>query len=171
MFFSKNYFWVHNYLFNQRSINSFTRFYPVIGAVTLTDLAAFWNRHNKFKNNQNNTNPSRCVILCDLVARKNNKLWILPTFRKSVHKKELSRMKFHGFQARWASYGHNHGIVCSNYPILCICVHLGMANKVALGSINFLCIKNSFFIFLMLKMGFFVKHLPKISFKNGPPQS
>jgi hypothetical protein len=45
-----------------------------------------------------------------------------------------------------------------------------MTNKVALGSINFLCIKNSFFIFLMLKMGYFVKHLSKKSFKNGPPQ-
>jgi hypothetical protein len=63
-----------------------------------------------------------------------------------------------------------HGIVCSNDLILCKCVHLGMANKVVLGSINFLCTKNSFFIFLMLKMCYFVKHLPKISFKNGPPQ-
>jgi hypothetical protein len=43
-----------------------------------------------------------------------------------------------------------------------------MANKVALGSFNFLGTKNSFFIFLMLKMGYFVKHLPKISLKNGP---
>jgi hypothetical protein len=60
-------------------------------------------------------------------------------------------------------------IVCSNDLILCTCVHLGMANKVALGSINFLCTKNSFFIFLMLKMCYFVKRLPKISFKNGPP--
>jgi hypothetical protein len=132
-------------------------------------LVTFLNVHNKFKKNQKNKNPSRCVMLCDLVSRKNNKLGILETFWKSVHKKELSRMKFYGFQARWASYGHNHGIVFSNDPILCTCVHLGMANKVALGSINFLCTKNSFFIFLILKMGYFVKHLPKISFKNGPP--
>jgi hypothetical protein len=124
--------------------------------------------HNKFKKIQKNTKPSRCVMLCDLVSRKNNKLRILETFWKSVHKKELPYTKFHGFQARWASSGDNHGIVCSNNPILCTCVHLGMSNKVALGSINFLCTKNSFFIFLMLKMGSFVKRLPKICFKNVP---
>jgi hypothetical protein len=39
-------------------------------------------------------------MLCDLVAMKNNKLGILQLFLKSVHKKELSRMKFHGFQAK-----------------------------------------------------------------------
>jgi hypothetical protein len=50
-------------------------------------------------------------MLCDLVAIKNNKLWILQLSWKSVHKKELSRTKFYGFQAKWASYGHNHGIV------------------------------------------------------------
>jgi hypothetical protein len=146
------------------------RFYPVIGTVTPVVLATFWNRHKKFKKHQKNTNPSRGIILCDLVARKNNKLWILPTFWKSVHKKELSCMKFHGFQVRWASYGYNHGIVCSNEPILCTCVHLGMAKKIALESINYICTKNSFFIFLMLKLSYFVKHLPKISLKNGPPQ-
>jgi hypothetical protein len=47
-------------------------------------------------------------------------------------------------------------------------VHLGMANKVALGSFNFICIKIHSF-FLTPKMGFFVKYLPKIFFKNGPP--
>jgi hypothetical protein len=134
--------------------------------VTPAVLAAFSNRHKKFLKNQKNTNPSRCIMLCDLVARKNNKLWILPIFWKSVQKKELPCTKFHGFQARWASYGHNHGIVCSNDPILCICVHLGMENKVDLGSFNFLCTKNSFFIFLMLKIGFlwntYRKYVPKM---------
>jgi hypothetical protein len=124
------------------------RFYPVIGTVTPAVLAAFWNRHNKFKKTQKDTNPSRCIMLCDLVARKNNKLWILPTFWKSVHKKELPCMKFHGFQARWASYGHNHGIVCSNDPILCTYVHLGMANKVALGSINLLNLFSKFILWI-----------------------
>jgi hypothetical protein len=49
-------------------------------------------------------------------------------------------------------------------------VHIGMANKFALGSLNFICTEKSFFIFLLLKMGFFVKHLPKICSKNGPTQ-
>jgi hypothetical protein len=73
---------------------------------------------------------------------------------KKCSQKELSRTKFHGFQAKWDSYGHNHSIVCSNDPILCIYVHLGMTNNVDLGSFNFCCTKNSFFIFLVQKMGF-----------------
>jgi hypothetical protein len=107
-------------------------------------------------------------MLCDLVYRKSNKLRILQIFWKSVHKKELSRMKFHGFQARWASYGFNYNIVCSNDPILCICVPLEMANNVYFWCFPFLGIKSSFFIFLAPKMGFFVKHLPNICFKNVP---
>jgi hypothetical protein len=131
-----------------------------------TVLASFWNRHKKFKNDQNNTNPSHCVMLCDLVSRKNNELGILQLLWKSVHKKELSRTKLHGFQAKWDSYDHNHGIVYSNYPILCTCVHLGMTNNIDLWSFNFCCTKNSFFIFLVQKIGFFVKRLQKIYCKN-----
>jgi hypothetical protein len=93
-------------------------------------------------------------MLCDLVAMKSNKLWILQLFWKSVHKNELSRTKFYGFQAKWASYGHSYGIVCSTDPILCICVYLGMTNNVDLGSFNFRCTKNSFFIFLVQKLSF-----------------
>jgi hypothetical protein len=105
-------------------------------------------------------------MLCDLVATKNNKLWILQLFWKSVHKTELSRTKFYGFQAKWASYGHNHGIVCSNDLILCTYVYLGMTNNFDLGSFNFRCTKKLFFIFLVQKLGFFVKCLPKICYKN-----
>jgi hypothetical protein len=132
-------------------------------------LAAFWNRHKKIKVKK--IKPSRCVILYDLVARKNNKLGILQPFWKCVHKKELSRIKFHGFQAKWASYGQDNGIVCLDDPILFTCVHLRMANNIYLGSFNFLCTKNSISILLMLKMGFkFVKHLPTLCFRNTPPQ-
>jgi hypothetical protein len=105
-------------------------------------------------------------MLCDLVARKNNKLGILQTFWKSVHKKELRYTKLHGFQVRWASYGHNHDIVYSNDPILCTCVHLGMKNKVSLGIFNYLYTKNTFFIFLMLKMGFFCEAPTKNMFQK-----
>jgi hypothetical protein len=133
-------------------------------------LDAFWNRHKKFKKNQKNIKPSRCVLLCDLVSRKNNKLGILQTVWKSVHKNSYLIRSFISFQARWISFGHNHGIVYSNDPVLCTCVHLGMVNKVALGSFNFLRTKNSFFIFLMLKMGFlwstYQKNVPKIDHHN-----
>jgi hypothetical protein len=45
-------------------------------------------------------------------------------------------------------------------------VHIGMANKFALGSFNFICTKKSFFIFLMLKMGFFCEAPTKNMFKK-----
>jgi hypothetical protein len=53
--------------------------------------------------------------------------------------------------------GHdlNHRIVCSNDPILCTCVHIGMANKVYIGSFHLLYIKKIYFHFLSVKIGFF----------------
>jgi hypothetical protein len=99
------------------------------------------------KKNQKNTNHSCCVMLCDLVARKNNKFRILQTFWKSVHKKELYRTKFHGFQARWASYGFNHDIVLCNNPILCIYVPLEWQTIFILCVFLFFGIKSSFLFF------------------------
>jgi hypothetical protein len=97
---------------------------------------------------------------------KNNKLGILQLFWKSVHKKELSRTKFYGFQAKWASYDHSHSIVYSNNPILCTYVYLRIKNNIYLESFIFCCTKKSIFILLVQKLGFFVKCLPKICYKN-----
>jgi hypothetical protein len=47
-------------------------------------------------------------------------------------------------------------------------MHLWMANNIDFGSFNFHCIKKLFFIFLVQKMSFFVKRLPKICYKNRP---
>jgi hypothetical protein len=55
----------------------------------------------------------------------------------------------------------NQGIICSNNPILCTCVALGMANNFHFGCFPFLCIKSSFSIFQVSK-GFFVKEVPNI---------
>jgi hypothetical protein len=115
-----------------------------------TVLVIFWNRHKKFKQNQKNTKSSRCVMLCNLVANKSNRLGILQTFWKIIHKKELSCMKFHWFQAIWARYGHNQGIVCSNDLILYTCVYLWMSNNVDLRSFN-ICWRKFNFHFLNTK--------------------
>ena len=73
-------------------------------------LTAFWNGHEKFKKNQKILKPSRCVIICDQVTRKNNKLVIRQLFLKSVLRNELSCVKIHGFQAKlsilWAHSWH-----------------------------------------------------------------
>jgi hypothetical protein len=41
-----------------------------------------------------------------------------------------------------------------------------MANNIDLGSLNFRCTKNSFFIFLAQKMGFFCEASTKIMFQK-----
>jgi hypothetical protein len=44
------------------------------------------NGYKNFKNNPNNVKPSRGVILCVIVARKNIKLGKLQTSQQSLHK-------------------------------------------------------------------------------------
>ena len=65
-------------------------------------LTAFWNGHEKFKKNQKIGKPSHCVIICDQVTRKNNKLVIRQFLKKSVLRNELSCVKIHCFQAKWS---------------------------------------------------------------------
>ena len=65
-------------------------------------LTAFWNRHKKFKKNQKIWKPSHCVIIFDLVYRKNNKLGLRQMSLKSVLTNELSCVKIHGFQGKWS---------------------------------------------------------------------
>jgi hypothetical protein len=102
--------------------------------------------------------------------QENIKLGISQPFSKSVHKKELSRTKNYRFQGKWASYGHNHGIVCLNDPILCTCVYLAMANNVDFGCFPFLSVKSSFFIFLAQKWLFlwitYQKYVSKMYLDN-----
>ena len=100
---------------------------------------------------------------------KNNKLGILQIFKKSVLKQSYHVRSFITFKANDQCYGHIHGIVCDNVPILCTHVHLGMENNVAQGSFQLYCTKNSFFIFQVPKRGLFVKHLPRICFKMVTP--
>jgi hypothetical protein len=45
-----------------------------------------------------------------------------------------------------------------------------MTNNVAKGSFYFLCMKNSFFIFRVPQIDFFVKELPKFNLAIGPKQ-
>ena len=74
------------------------------------------------------------------------------------------------FKPNDQSYGHIHGIVCSNDLILCMRVHIGIPNNVDLGGFHFLCSKESFSIFRAPKRGFFVKDLPNVCCKIGPTQ-
>jgi hypothetical protein len=76
---------------------------------------------------------------------------------------------FMAFKPNELGHDLNHGIVCSNDSILCTCVHIGMENKVHIGSFHFLCIKKINFHFLSVKIGFFVKEVLKIYYKTRPP--
>ena len=109
--------------------------------------------------------PSHCVMLCDLVSRKNNKLVILQIFLKHVLTNDLSCSKFHELQGKCLCYGHIHGIVCLNEPILCTHIRLYVANNVAGKTLQLYSTKNSFSIFSVSKSWIFVKHLLIIRFK------
>ena len=112
--------------------------------------------------------PSHCVMLCDLVSRKNNKLTILQLFLKSLLTNDLSCLKFHELHGKCLCYGHIHGIVRLNEPILCTHIRLYVANNVAEESFQIYTTKKSFSIFLVSKSWIFVKNLLIIRFKIVP---
>ena len=122
-------------------------------------LTVFWIKRKKFKKNQQNEKHLHCVMLCDLISRKNNKLAILKIFLKSGLTKDLSCLKFHELQGKCLCYGHIHGIVCLNEPILCTHIRLHMANNVAKESFPLYFTKKPFSIFSVPEREFFVKHV------------
>jgi hypothetical protein len=76
---------------------------------------------------------------------------------------------FMAFKPDKLGHDPNHRIVCSNDPILCTCVHIGMANKVHIGIFHFLCIKNQFPFSKCQNWVFCVKEVLKIHYKTRPP--
>jgi hypothetical protein len=76
--------------FYQRSTTSLARINPGLIIFMPTVLNIISNGHKNFKNNPNNVKPSRGVILCVIVARKNIKLGKLQT----SHKKNLHKMSY-----------------------------------------------------------------------------
>ena len=107
-------------------------------------------------------------MLCDLVSRKNNKLTILQLFLKSLLTNDLSCSKFHELHGKCLCYGHIHGIVCLNEPILCTHIRLYVANNVTEESFQLYSTKKSFFIFSVSKGWIFVNHLLILRFKMVP---
>src|SRR3954469_13888226 len=114
--------------------------------VVRQSLSIVLKSHKKFKNDRNNAKPSRGVILCDMVARKNIKLIILIMSQKNLHKMTYLIRGFLAFGSNDQCYGQNQGIVCDNVPILFIHMHHGMANNVAGGSFPFRRTKTLFLI-------------------------
>src|SRR3954471_15518311 len=88
--------------------------------------------------------PSRGVILCDIVRRKNIKLDILIMSQKNLHKMTYLIRGFLAFGSNDQCYGYNQGMFCDNVLILCIHMHHEMANNVAGGSFPFRHIKKPF---------------------------
>ena len=72
------------------------------------------------------------------------------------------------FKPNDQSYGHIHGIVCSNDLILCTRVHIGLQTMLPKEVFIFFGRKNHFPFFECLKGGFFVKDLPNNCCKIGP---
>ena len=133
-------------------------------------LSVFWIKHKKFKKNQKNVKPSHCVMLCDLVSRKNNKLAILQIFLKSVLKRSYHIQGFMAFKPNDQCYGNIHGIVCLTEPISCTHIRLYVANNVAEESFQLYSTKKSFSIFWVPERELFCEACTKNTFQNGTTQ-
>jgi hypothetical protein len=82
-------------------------------------------------------------MLYDLAGRKKN-LNYCKYYRNPFSNMTYHVQSFMAFKPDELGHVPNHGIVCSNDPVLCTCMHIGMENKVHIGSFHFLCIKNQF---------------------------
>ena len=105
-------------------------------------------------------------MLCDLVSRKINKLAILQIFLKSVLKRSYHIQGFMAFKPNDQCYGHIHGIISLNEPILCTHIRLYVAKNVAEESFQLYSMKKSFSIFSVSKSWIFVKHQLKFVSKS-----
>jgi hypothetical protein len=97
---------------------------------------------------------SHCVMLCELVSRKITNLDYCRYYRNP-----FSEMSYHvqssmAFKPNELGHDQNHGIICSNDPMLCTCMPLGMENNVYFVRFPFPRIKSSFSISWVSKRGF-----------------
>ena len=101
-------------------------------------------RHKKFKNDPNDVNPSRGVILCDIFARKIPNLEYYQYIKKPFTKMTFHFRGFMAFRSNDKCYGYNRRIVCDNVPILCTHVHPGMTINVEVEVLLFVAPKMYF---------------------------
>jgi hypothetical protein len=73
---------------------------------------------------------------------------------------------FMAFKPDELGHDPNHRIVFSNDPILCTCVHIGMANKIHIGSFHFLYKKINFHFLSVSKLGFFCEGSTENTLQN-----
>ena len=134
-------------------------------------MTAFWNGHKKFKENQKFGKPSHCVIICDQVSRKNNKLVTRKFFLKSVLGNELSCVRIHGFQAKWSILWPHSRHSLFKWPHI---VQKGASwndKQCCLRTFSFSLDEKFIFHFLNAQNEFFcVKGVPYICWKIGQNQ-
>jgi hypothetical protein len=70
---------------------------------------------------------------------------------------------FMAFKPDELGHDPNHVIFCSNDPIFCTCVCIGMENKVHIGTFHFL---NFFFHFLSVKIEYFCEGSTENTLQN-----
>jgi hypothetical protein len=104
-------------------------------------------------------------MLCDLVVGKIINLDYCKYCRNPFSEMTYHVQSFMAFKPDELGHNPSHGIVCSNDPILCTCVHIRMANKVKIDSFHFLCLKINFH-FLSVKIGFSCEGSTKNTLQN-----
>jgi hypothetical protein len=108
-------------LFYHISTASLARLNPGLRIFMPAVLNIISNGHKNFKNNQNNVKPSRGVILCIIVARKNIKLGKLQTPQKALHKTSYHVRCFMAFSQMTNVMAR----IVTQFMIMCpYCIHM-----------------------------------------------
>ena len=129
MIFRKNHFKVHKWWFHHRNVHSFWKFDPFQWMAMPANLANFSKNSNKVKENSKKSILWHGILLCPLVAIKNDKPKICQSLQKLHHKKAYHLWTWMGFKAKWPSYGHSERIVCDLVPLFGQWLYLGMGKQ------------------------------------------
>jgi hypothetical protein len=125
----------------------------------------FWPHFESTIRNSKKMKPSHCVMLCDLVWKKINKLGLSQILYKILLRNELPCIELHGFKAKWARSWPKSWHSMFNWPhIVHVCL-LGWQTMFILG-VSFSAHKKFVFYFPNVKNGFFCETTTKYLMLN-----
>src|SRR4051812_12281813 len=125
------------------------------------------NGHKKFKKGSNNVNPSRGVILCDIVARKKYETWYTDYVSKKPSQNDLSCSRFHGFRSkrRMLCVESRHSLFYGAH-IVHACVYWDVEQCCG-RKFSFSSLEKPFSIFRAQKDGLFCEAATKMQLQNA----
>ena len=126
----------------------FTKFSKFIWLKLKFEIKNYKRKQKRLKEkNKKKVKPSRGVMICDLVTRKNINL-LFGSFTAKVFSEICYHERtFIAFKTNEQYFGHIHDIFCLNVSKFGICVHYGMASNVAEQIFRHVSQKTPLFIF------------------------